>query len=101
MDARLPRYINPYTDFGFKKLFGEEGKLFDTSQMTMAQRDAYEQSVMDYIGVREVAVTAKEDRDEEHILRMDMKGKSVQEISDLLDIPENKVLEILQKKRGN
>ncbi|MDR0611641.1 MAG: Rpn family recombination-promoting nuclease/putative transposase, partial [Planctomycetaceae bacterium] len=20
----LPRYINPYTDFGFKKLFGEE-----------------------------------------------------------------------------
>ena len=20
----MPRYINPYTDFGFKKLFGEE-----------------------------------------------------------------------------
>lgn len=22
---RIPKYINPYTDFGFKKLFGEEG----------------------------------------------------------------------------
>jgi hypothetical protein len=21
----MARYINPYTDFGFKKLFGEEG----------------------------------------------------------------------------
>lgn len=25
MQSRIPRYINPYTDFGFKKLFGEEG----------------------------------------------------------------------------
>jgi predicted transposase/invertase (TIGR01784 family) len=24
MEDRVPRYINPYTDFGFKKLFGEE-----------------------------------------------------------------------------
>jgi predicted transposase/invertase (TIGR01784 family) len=25
MEASAPKYINPYTDFGFKKLFGEEG----------------------------------------------------------------------------
>ena len=25
MQAKAPKYINPYTDFGFKKLFGEEG----------------------------------------------------------------------------
>ena len=25
MEVTAPRYINPYTDFGFKKLFGEEG----------------------------------------------------------------------------
>ncbi|MCB1144334.1 MAG: PD-(D/E)XK nuclease family transposase [Leptospiraceae bacterium] len=25
MQERVPKYINPYTDFGFKKLFGEEG----------------------------------------------------------------------------
>jgi predicted transposase/invertase (TIGR01784 family) len=25
MQEKAPRYINPYTDFGFKKLFGEEG----------------------------------------------------------------------------
>jgi predicted transposase/invertase (TIGR01784 family) len=24
MQERIPRYLNPYTDFGFKKLFGEE-----------------------------------------------------------------------------
>lgn len=25
MKERIPKYLNPYTDFGFKKLFGEEG----------------------------------------------------------------------------
>ena len=25
MQERTPKYLNPYTDFGFKKLFGEEG----------------------------------------------------------------------------
>jgi predicted transposase/invertase (TIGR01784 family) len=25
MQDRIPKYLNPYTDFGFKKLFGEEG----------------------------------------------------------------------------
>jgi predicted transposase/invertase (TIGR01784 family) len=69
-------------------------KAFQTAEFakfSRAQRDAYEQSVMDYIGVREVAVTAREDRDTEHIIRMHKKGKSVAEISDLLDIPEEQI----------
>jgi hypothetical protein len=74
-------------------------KAFQTAEFTKfsrAQRDAYEQSVMDDIGVREVAVTAREDRDTEHILRMHKKGKSVAEICDLLDIPEQQVIAIVQ-----
>jgi predicted transposase/invertase (TIGR01784 family) len=46
-------------------------KAFHTAELaafTRAQRDAYEQSVMDYIGVREVAVTAAEEK-ERHLIR--------------------------------
>lgn len=68
--------------------------------MEGAFREAYEQSVMDYIGVREVAVTAREKRDAEHVLRMDSKGWLVSEISDPLDIPEEVVKAIIANQRG-
>jgi len=51
----MARYINPYTDFGFKKLFGEE------ANMTPEQRDEYEQSRLSYLEVQEVANTAEMD----------------------------------------
>lgn len=44
----MPKYINPYTDFGFKKLFGE-----------------YEESRMNYLGIKAVSDTAKEEGREE------------------------------------
>lgn len=82
-------------------------KAFQTARVanfTAKQRNAYEQSVMDYIGVREVAVTAKEEgreegreeRDIEHITRFHKKGKSIAEISELLDISTARVQAIIE-----
>jgi len=47
MQERNPKYINPYTDFGFKKLFGEKGNkdlLFDfLDQILPAKHQIQEQ----------------------------------------------------------
>lgn len=57
-DDRKERYINPYTDFGFKKLFGTEmnkdrvfGKLFqqaEIAQYSEEKRRQYEASQKEY-----------------------------------------------------
>jgi hypothetical protein len=51
----MPKYINPYTDFGFKKLFGEEASL------TSEQWAEYEQSRLSYYEMREAVNTAEMD----------------------------------------
>lgn len=84
------KYINPYTDFGFKKLFGEEGSkdlLIDflnqllpayhqianltfrnsestaeLANLTVGQRDSYEQSLIQYRDMKSVLETAVEDK---------------------------------------
>ncbi|MDX2249528.1 MAG: hypothetical protein SF052_22280 [Bacteroidia bacterium] len=50
----MARYINPYTDFGFK--FRSEAEV---SQMTTAQRDEYERSRLSYLEVKEAVNTAE------------------------------------------
>jgi hypothetical protein len=85
----MAKYINPYTDFGFKKLFGEEGnknllidflnqllpshhqikdltfqnveQVPDTSEERKAQREDYEKSRLSYIGIKQVTETAEKD----------------------------------------
>lgn len=42
----MAKYINPYTDFGFKKLFGEE------------QRRMYEENLFQYWGMKSALETA-------------------------------------------
>ena len=54
----MAKYINPYTDFGFKKLFGEEAEV---ANFTPAQRDEYEQSRLSYLEVKEAVNTAELD----------------------------------------
>lgn len=84
------KYINPYTDFGFKKIFGEEGSkdlLIDflnqllpayhqianltfrnsestaeLANLTVGQRDSYEQSLIQYRDMKSVLETAVEDK---------------------------------------
>jgi predicted transposase/invertase (TIGR01784 family) len=91
-------------------------KAFQTARVanfTPAQRDAYEQSIMDYIGIREVAVTAKEEgkiegiiegkiagimeRDTQLVIRFHKRGKSAEEISETLDIDILQVQSIIEE----
>lgn len=56
------KYVNPFTDFGFKKLFGEE--LFEAAQIacfTPMERQAYEDSLKYYRALKNVTDTAREE----------------------------------------
>lgn len=55
----MAKYINPYTDFGFEKLFGDE----------------YEQSRLSYLEVKEAVNTAELDgrKRREHEIAKEMK----------------------------
>jgi len=71
------RYINPFTDFGFKKLFGSEPKriqervfqrLFETAEIARfdpSEHEAYEESLKIYRDLKNVMDTQfEEGRDE-------------------------------------
>ena len=51
----MAKYINPYTDFGFKKLFGEE------ANKSPEQINGDEQSRLSYLEVKEAVNTAEMD----------------------------------------
>ena len=58
----MSKYINPYTDFGFKKLFGEEAfHEAELANMTSEQYEQYQESLMTYVEVKEVIKTAEND----------------------------------------
>jgi predicted transposase/invertase (TIGR01784 family) len=91
-------------------------KAFETSRvsnLTSRQRATYEKSKLDYLGVKAVAVTAreealvegmaigKEEREKELIIKLFQKGKTVTEISDLLDIPVEQVQNIIDELMTN
>jgi hypothetical protein len=87
----MAKYINPYTDFGFKKLFGEEGnkdllmdflnqllpahhqiadfqKAFGTAELaglSEEQRRIYEENLIQYWGMKSALETAIEEREVE------------------------------------
>jgi PD-(D/E)XK nuclease family transposase len=113
----MSKYINPYTDFGFKKLFGEEGNkelLIDfLNELLPAHHqiaDLTFQNVellpdLDYIGIQQITATAEEEgfekgREQERIemvIKLWKKNKTKTEISDLLDIPLEIVTQIIEK----
>ncbi len=88
----MSKYINPYTDFGFKKLFGEE-----VANLTPLQRDEYEQSRLHYLGVKAAVDTAEMDGRK--------KGRLEGKIEEKLEIAENLKMagvdrEIIKKTTG-
>ncbi len=54
------RYVNPYTDFGFKKLFGEEASA-EIANFTPHQLAEYEESVKIYRDLKGVIDTSYEE----------------------------------------
>lgn len=106
----MAKYINPYTDFGFKKLFGEEANKdllldflnqllpphhqiadlhFKNVENLPEQRDEYEQSRMSYIELKEVANTAT------------MEGRKKRELEIAKELKKNLVpKEIIKSSTG-
>jgi hypothetical protein len=54
------RYVNPYTDFGFKKLFGEEANK-EIANFTPEQLAQYEESLKTYRDLKGVVDTSYEE----------------------------------------
>ena len=75
------RYINPYTDFGFKKLFGQA----EIARFTPQDAKEYEESIKVYRDLTNVVNTAeRKGREEEKVataLRMKADGLSSESIS--------------------
>jgi hypothetical protein len=71
--ALQEKYVNPFTDFGFKKLFGSEpnlednfAKLFATAELAKFNREEmmqYEQSLKYYRDLKNVIDTAFDEGD--------------------------------------
>jgi hypothetical protein len=69
----MPKYINPYTDFGFKKLFGEEAsapnfqKAFEEG--SFASITAHQQYLIHYWDMKSVIDTAVEEAVEKAVAK--------------------------------
>ena len=84
----IPQILNEGV---FQQAFGTA----EVANFTPEQRAEYEQSRMNYLGVKAVSDTAKEEKEIEIILKLYKKGKSAMEISNLLDIEIDEVTQIL------
>lgn len=61
MSTLKDKYINPLTDFGFKKLF----EAAEIAKFTPEERDAYEESLKYYRDLKNVVDTSREEGREE------------------------------------
>jgi predicted transposase/invertase (TIGR01784 family) len=77
----------------FKRAFGTA----EVANFTPEQRAEYEQSRMNYLGVKAVSDTAKEEKEIEMVLKPYFRGKSAEEISDFLDISLSRVIQIIKE----
>lgn len=103
-------FINPYTDFGFKKL---SFSISEFSKLTLAQQFEYDQSRLQYIGAKEIANTAKEDgfaegvalaearaeqEKERMMLEMKADGMTIEQIAKFSKKTIEEVTQILSKQ---
>jgi hypothetical protein len=92
------KYINPYTDFGFKKLFGEEANK-EIANFDEKELSEYEESLKHYRDLKGVIDTSFEEGEKvgydkkarEMAKAMKIKGYSLEEISELTQIPEEEI----------
>ena len=78
-DDTKERYINPYTDFGFKKLF----KQAEIAKFSPEERQDYEESVKIYRDLKNSLDTAVWNEDKEIARRMKAKGYAFEDIADI------------------
>jgi predicted transposase YdaD len=98
----IPQILN-------EPIFSRAFNVAAMANFTQSQRDAYQKSKLDYIGIQQITATAEEEgfgkgieqgREQERIemvLKLWKKNKTRAEISDLLDIPIEIITQIIEK----
>lgn len=69
--ALADKYVNPLTDFGFKKLF----EAAEIANFSLEERQAYEDSLKYYRDLKNVVDTSREEGIEEGKIEGKMEGK--------------------------
>ena len=90
------RYINPYTDFGFKKLF-DQAEIAKYSDAERRQYEASQKEYWDYTSTLETAERKGALREKtETVQRMKSKGFSIEDISESVGLTFEEVKKLLQ-----
>ncbi|WP_448528707.1 hypothetical protein [Raineya sp.] len=96
----MAKFINPYTDFGFKKLFGEEAfQTAELANLSPEQREKYEESLIYYRDLKSVLETAIEERETEIILNAIRKGLDDNFIAELTNLPIEQIQQIRKQMK--
>ena len=80
------KYINPYTDFGFKKLFGTE-----IARYSDDERWQYEESKKVFWDNYSVMKTAVDNNSKEIARRMKARGYSIEDIAAVTDLSVDEI----------
>ena len=97
-DNREGRYINPYTDFGFKKLF-QQAEIAKYDEVERRQYEASLKEYWDYTSTLETAERKGEIRGREEGIRsvaktMKNAGKSIEEIAAMTGLDRQVIEEL-------
>jgi predicted transposase/invertase (TIGR01784 family) len=88
----MDKYINPFTDFGFKKIFGEEANL--TSERLKYYRDI--KNVVD-TAVEEAVEIAREEKVIEFIKELSKDNVSIEKIASYTGLRIEEIIELQAK----
>ena len=95
-DDTRERFINPYTDFGFKKLFEQA----EIARYSETERRQYEESKKVFWDNYSVLKTAEmkgvQKEKAETVRRMQAKGFSIEDISEVVELTQEEVKKLLQ-----
>ena len=95
-DDTKERFINPYTDFGFKKLF-DQAEIAKYSDAERRQYEASQKEYWDYTSTLETAERKGVLKEKtETVQRMKSKGFSVEDISEIAGLTIDEVKKLLQ-----
>ena len=102
-----PRYINPFTDFGFKKIFGEEANkdlLIDFLNELLAPQNQHIKELSNKKTAAYSALNKEERKQKEEALdtirkmieKLHAKGLSISEIATITGKPESEIKKMLK-----
>ena len=95
-DDTKERFINPYTDFGFQKLF-DQAEIAKYSDAERRQYEASQKEYWDYTSTLETAeMKGVKKEKNETVLRLQRMGLSVEQIAQGADMSIDEVKKFLQ-----